>query len=307
MVIPESSPGLVVFAYNRPSHFKSVIEQLSRTIGIKDFDLYIFIDGPKNDSDSHKVSEVRLIAEGVNFTKSLSITSSATNRGLANSVISGVSEVLRIHESVIVLEDDIVVSPCFLNFMLEALAKFRNSKTVFSVSGYNYPLRYHESDPNFYLSHRSSSWGWATWADRWKKVDWSCTSYEQTKSQKNLIRDFNRGGEDLFNLLTMQMEGKIDSWSIRFDYAHFENQGFCLHPKQSLVENIGFDGSGTHPASKGSFSQKRPVLEIRDYPSIPDDLTHSKLMQKRFDSYFRPRILSIEYIKRFIYRLARVA
>ena len=306
MIIPKSSPGLVVFAYNRPSHFKSVIEQLSQTSGIKDFDLYIFIDGPKTDSDSRKVNEVRLIAESVNFTKSLLITSSTTNKGLANSVISGVSEVLKIHESVIVLEDDIIVSPCFLNFMLEALAKFSNSKTVFSLSGFNYPLSYNESDPNYYLSYRSSSWGWATWADRWMKVDWSCTSYEQTKSQKNSIRDFNRGGEDLFNLLTMQMEGKIDSWSIRFDYAHFENQGLCLHPKQSLVENIGFDGSGTHPASKGSFRQQKSVLEIRDYPSIPDDLTHSKLMQKRFDSYFRPRILSLEYIKRFLYRLARV-
>ena len=304
--VTNSLPALVVFGYNRPDHFRKVINQLSQTTLIAEFSLFIFIDGPKSEIDMQKVKEVRQIAGSVNFTKSVSIVDRSANQGLAKSVIVGVSEVLKSHESVIVLEDDIIVSPCFLTFMVDAIKKYANSNEVFSISGYNYPLRYRKSDPDYYLSHRSSSWGWATWRDRWEKVDWSCSTYERTKSQKVLIQAFNRGGNDLFDLLKMQMEEKIDSWSIRFDYAHFENQSFCLHPKRSLVENIGFDGSGTHPVSKHIFKRSKSLLEIRKYPPIPIGLKHSKLMQKRFDAHFRPRILSFEFIKRFVYRLIRV-
>jgi hypothetical protein len=299
-------PALVVFGYNRPSHLSRVIDQLSTTTLISEFDLYIFIDGPKNESDREMVEKVREVAASVTFTRSVSLINRPVNQGLAKSVISGVSQVLNNYETVIVLEDDILVSPCFLTFMVDALTKFATSKQIFSISGYNYPLSYRDGDPDYYLSHRSSSWGWATWRDRWELVDWSCSTYGKTKLEKNLIREFNRGGNDLFDLLTMQMEGKIDSWSIRFDYGHFENKSFCLHPKQSLVENIGFDGSGTHPSSIHLFRQPNSVLGIDHYPPIPVDLKHSKLMQKRFDEYFRPTFLSYEFIKRLIFRLARV-
>jgi hypothetical protein len=305
-IVSNSLPALVIFGYNRPTHLRRVIDQLSRATLVSEIDLYFFIDGPKTDADKEMVAKVREIAASVTFARSVSLAEGSTNLGLAESVISGVSQVLKNYESVIVLEDDILVSPCFLTFMVDALAKFATSREVFSISGYNYPLKYRSGDPDYYLSHRSSSWGWATWRDRWKQVDWSCSTYEKTKSEKSLIQEFNRGGNDLFDLLTMQMEGKIDSWSIRFDYALFENRSFCLHPKLSLVENIGFDGSGTHPSSRDLFKQPKSILEIHEYPPLPTHLSHSKLMQKRFDAYFRPAIFSYVRIKRLTFRSIRV-
>lgn len=303
----KKNPALVVFAFNRPDHLRRTLENLSKAEGVSDLDLHLFIDGPRNASDFENVSKVREIASNACFGKSLSIIAGESNSGLANSVIRGVSSILEEYESVIVLEDDLLVNRLFLQYMREALAKYADVDDVFSVSGYNYPLRYRENDPDYYLSHRSSSWGWGTWKSSWDLVDWSCNSFDNLKGNRLQIRAFNRGGADLFELLQMQMTGKIDSWSIRFDYAHFEQQSYCLHPKNTFVENIGFDGTGTHPASNKLFKPTGSIWDISTYPPIPLNLKYSEVMQKRFDAYFRPNFLSRRYITRFIYRLIRVS
>lgn len=303
----EVNPALVVFAFNRPDHLRRTLESLEKAEGVSDLDLHIFIDGPRDASDVQKVLNVREIASNANFGKSLTITAKETNSGLANSVIEGVSFILEKYQSVIVLEDDLLVNKLFLKYMREALTKYVEVDDVLSVSGYNYPLRYRESDPDYYLSHRSSSWGWGTWKDSWSLVDWSCGSFKNLKNDRRQIHAFNQGGDDLFELLDMQMSGKIDSWSIRFDYAHFEQKSYCLHPKYSFVENIGFDGTGTHPASKKLFKPARSISDISDYLPIPSNLKYSEVMQRRFDAYFRPKFLGGRYIKRFIYKLIRVS
>lgn len=304
--VVNQNPALVIFAFNRPEHLRKTLLQLSKAEDVSSFDIHVFIDGPRNAEDASNILRVQNLVSGIDFGQSLSIISSSKNLGLANSVISGITKVFNNYSSVIVLEDDLIVHPLFLRYMKEALIKYADSRNVFSISGYNYPLRYKDSDPDYYLSHRSSSWGWGTWKKNWNLVDWACSSFNNLELNPDLIKSFNRGGDDLFELLRMQMDGKIDSWSIRFDYAHFEHESYCLHPKKSLVENIGFDGTGTHPSSIKSFKQTLSIFELSDYPSIPVNLEFNELMQRRFDAYFRPRFPSLRHLKRIISKRIRV-
>jgi hypothetical protein len=91
-------------------------------------------------------------------------------------VIDGITRVLSEHESVIVVEDDLVVSPAFLPYMREALKLYRFSTGVFSVSGYNYPRKILPARGDFpydaFFVMRRMCWGWGTWRDRWRKADW---------------------------------------------------------------------------------------------------------------------------------------
>ena len=99
---------------------------------------------------------------------------------------------------------------------------------------------------DIYLSYRCMSWGWATWSDRWSKIEWDIKDFQQLKNNKKEIKLFNRGGDDLFPMLKSQLDGNIDSWAIRFCYAHYKNNSFCVYPVKSFVNNEGFDGSGVH-------------------------------------------------------------
>lgn len=214
---------IILFVYNRPNHLTKTLEALARNTLAINSDLYIFSDGPKNLVEAQKINEVRLICERIQGFASVNISKSIGNKGLAESVIQGVTHVLKKHNSCIVLEDDILTSIDFLEFMNEALNAYKYQSEIISISGYNYPNQMEKIvSGDVFLACRSSSWGWATWADRWKDVDWSVSDYEDFIGNQDEISKFKRGGNDLVNMLSMQMKGKIDSWSIRFDYFHFK-------------------------------------------------------------------------------------
>jgi hypothetical protein len=141
--------------------------------------------------------------------------------------------------------------------MNEGLEFYKDEHEVFSISGYNHPPTLMKFPPDYshdvYFNYRNSSWGWATWKDRWNKVDWDVQDFQEFLNDNQAQNDFNRGGDDLSPMLKAQMEGKIDSWAIRWCYSHFRNNAFAVHPVYSFVNNIGMDASGTHCGKTSRF------------------------------------------------------
>ena len=174
---------------------------------------------------------------------------SQKNKGLANSIIQGVTMVMEKTDSAIVLEDDLVTAPDFLNFMNDCLRHYRD-KQVGAISGYSpikkLPLGYTES---VYVSKRSCSHGWATWRDRWQGVDWGVDEFDRFRRNKKQRREFDSTGADRFDRLRRQLEGDVDSWSIRFGFDLFIRDLWVIYPSVNRVSNIGFDGSGVHTRS----------------------------------------------------------
>jgi len=150
-------------------------------------------------------------------------------------------------ERLLVLEDDILTSKCFLKFMNDALCFYEDKSNIWSISGYAIPIDIPETyKQSVYLTYRSSSWGWATWDDRWKTIDWTVADYDAYRFNPMRIRHFCKGGTDLDKMLRYQMNGKIDSWAIRWCYNQSKQNKYSIYPVKSLVNNIGTDGSGTH-------------------------------------------------------------
>ena len=238
---------VVFFVYNRPWHTVRTVESLMRNSLAPESNLHIFSDGPKNQQDAVRVQEVREYLQDIDGFARVHITEQTQNLGLAASIISGVTGAIERFGTAIVLEDDIVSSPNFLEFMNQALKFYENNPMIFSISGYSFPVRIPSSYPwPVYLSPRCSSWGWGTWKDRWEKVDWLVRDYPEFLCDQVAQQAFNRGGEDMTRHLTYQMEGKIQAWGARFCYAHFRHHAYCLMPVVSKIRNIGVDGSGTH-------------------------------------------------------------
>lgn len=250
---------IVLFVYNRPEHTKRTVESLLKNTLAGKSALFIFSDGAKNDSDTMKVNAVRDYLKTIKGFIKIEIVLREKNFGLANSVISGITAIFKQNDRVIVIEDDIISSSSFLNFMNKALAFYQEEKTIYSISGYPYPIKIPTTyRKDIFISYRASSWGWGTWKDRWEKVDWEVKDFSTFISDKKTQNLFDRGGQDLTQMLKAQMKGKIDSWAIRWVYAHFKNNAYCLYPIVPLCKNIGTDKSGTH-----SSSSKKLDVELR--------------------------------------------
>lgn len=243
---------IVLTCFNRPLHLKRTIEALQKNKLATDSIIYIFADGPKlgDEENEKKVADVHQYIESIKGFKSVIKSYSPANKGLANSVINAVSQVLKTYNAVIVMEDDLIVSTDFLEFMNEALVKYQNYQKIFSVSGYSYLLENLALEDDLFIVKRASSWGWGTWANRWETVDWQMIDLIPTLKNKESRNNFINGGKDLLSMIKKQYLGKIDSWAIRWTYHHFKNNAYCLVPKFSKVENIGTDGSGTHFSNK---------------------------------------------------------
>lgn len=244
---------IIVFCYNRPDHLEQTLEALSRNELADQSTLYIYCDGPKegaSDEMRQKIAEVRQVARKRQWCKEVHIIEAEKNKGLANSIIGGVTDVINKHGKVFVLEDDLVSSPHMLKFVNKTLDFYEDYAGVFSISVNRPPLSKMQIPEDYlydvFACLRSYSTGWGTWKDRWNKVDWSMDEFDRCKQNPDMLRALRRLGDDFPPMMQMQEDGKIDSWAVRFGFAHFKHHAVAILPCKSYVTNIGFDGTGTH-------------------------------------------------------------
>lgn len=277
---------IILFVYNRPWHSRQTVEALQKNMLASESELYVFADGPKKEASNEQITRIKQVRDyigSISGFKDVHIFQSPQNKGLANSVIEGVTNVINKHGKAIVVEDDIVTHPFFLRFMNDALEHYFFQENIFLVSGFSYNIKIPQKyNKDIYSTHRCCSWGWATWSNRWEKVDWNVTRYNSFRNSHKEIKKFNRGGNDLTPILDLQMNNKIDSWAIRWAFCMYEHDALCINPIHSLVYNIGFDGSGTH---KDNMSAKNLIAEFpqnNDFNCVfPVLLTEESILDKQ--------------------------
>lgn len=238
---------VILFAYKRPVELAATLQALQANYLASQSDLYIFVDAPKRPDDAAKVAQVHRLLDDFTGFRTIHRDYAETNIGCANSIIRGVSQVLAKHPSAIIVEDDIVTAPNFLDFMNQGLARYEKNRRVYSVAGYTLPFQQPANYPfDAYLIPRHSPWGWGTWTDRWQSVDWDMTDYPEFTRDRQQQKAFMQGGSDLLGMLRDQMEGRADAWDIRFCYNRFKEGGLTVYPTLSKVQNIGFTADATH-------------------------------------------------------------
>ncbi|WP_417168674.1 sugar transferase [Terrihalobacillus insolitus] len=278
---------IVLFVYARPEHTIKTVEALAKNELSKESKLFIFSDAPKGKKDIEKVEKVRnyiLSLSEKNWFESVSVHMSTENKGLANSVIEGVTSKIEEFGKVIVLEDDLVTSPDFLSYMNQALNYYEKNDDIWSICGYTFNINFPNGySDDVYLAYRGGSWGWATWIDRWIQVDWEVKDYPKFKKDKVVRKKLNCGGRDMADMLDAQMNGKIDSWAIRWCYTQSKLNKFTIYPIKSRVKNIGLDGTGTHSGKNNKFDVTIPSSGEKVNLSNPK--LNNEIL-KKFKDYF---------------------
>lgn len=245
---------IIVFAYNRADKLERLLQSLEKNQNIEEMELYIFVDIPDNKSrkdiyyNQEVIEFIKKYSEISECFRSIQVEVARKHKGLANSIISGVSQIIQRYGKVIVLEDDLEVSNDFLDYMQRGLSFYKNDKSVWAVGGYcpqmNILNRYKN---DVFLAPRVESWGWGTWKDRWDRTDWQVTSYKKFERDIFGKAIFNLGGNDLTDMLKHQMEDKnFDSWAIRWCYQEFLERKYSIYPRESRVIHCGNDSRATH-------------------------------------------------------------
>jgi hypothetical protein len=267
---------IVLFVYNRPSYTQKVLDALAANTEAKSSILYIYCDGAKEGASTElllKIEETRKVAKKESRFREVRVVEQQHNMGLANSVIAGVSEICNKYGSIIVLEDDIVTSPFFLQYMNDALRIYKDVESIGSINGYWYPTK--GELPELFFLKNQSCWGWATWARAWNAFETNGSKLFEELKARNLARKFDLDGTMKYTrMLEQQITGRIDSWAIRWDATNFVLNKLSLYSNISLVQNIGFDGSGTHSGEENYYNVLvsdhpvkvllLPVIESRD-------------------------------------------
>ncbi|MES2993285.1 MAG: glycosyltransferase family 2 protein [Pseudomonadota bacterium] len=242
-----SSPPapIAAFAFNRPSHLARTIEALKACPEAQRSHLTLYCDGARGPRDEAAVAAVRGYASTIDGFASVTVDASDNNRGLAASIMRGVSDQLKHSDRVIVLEDDLVVSPHFLRYMNDGLARYAADPRVASIHGYVYPTG--GALPETFFLEGADCWGWGTWARAWSHFEADGSKLLAELERRKLTRRFDFDGSFPYTqMLRDQIAGRNNSWAIRWHAACYLEGLLTLYPARSLVRNIGHDSSGTH-------------------------------------------------------------
>lgn len=254
------------FAFNRPRHTAQTLAALAANPGAAETDLRVFVDGPRSESEQALVAEVRRVVDATHGFRSVRVEASATNQGLYCAITRGVSQVLDEAGRTIVLEDDILVSHCFLEYMNQALDRYEHDPRVGSIHAYAPSI---ENLPDYFFLRGADCWGWATWKDRWTLFNADALALLRMLVTHRLLTDFcaNHGSDSLLYLVR-RARGRNASWAILWHASLFLAGRLTLHPGASFVQNIGSDGSGTHSADS-TLHHTRLRTTYANLPPLP--------------------------------------
>lgn len=241
----------ILFTYNRSVHTEKVLEALQHNTILPE-KLYIFQDGLKSEAHRQEWGKVNTLIKGIDYCP-VEIKVSNVNKGLAESIVSGINYVFAEYDAVIVLEDDCVPMPGFMQFMTQCFELYEKNENIYSVSGYAFPVLLKSAAYDAYFCGRISSWGWGTWKNRWEKYEQNYEMIRRLKKSQEGSRQLALWGSDLEGQLVDRMTGGNDSWAVFWALKVIENQGLCVNPYVSLIDNIGHDGTGVHCGVSESF------------------------------------------------------
>jgi hypothetical protein len=254
---------IVLFIYKRPEHTRRTLEALQQNKEAAESVLYVFADGPKagaDNADLEIIEKTRAVVTAQKWCGEVVLVNRPHNMNLEDNVIDGITRVIEKHGSVIVLEDDILTSPFFLKYCNEGLRLYRESPQVFSINAFMFPIDFGAEAGTFLNPLATSSWGWATWADRWACFEKAPQYISALENNWMLRSRFNFGNINHFNMLKY-----MNTWDLRWYYTAFIRNGLGVFPTRSLTENIGFDGSGTHEDGNKGLIQAcydSPVVHV---------------------------------------------
>ncbi|MBQ1582734.1 MAG: glycosyltransferase [Prevotella sp.] len=289
---------ILLFVYNRPLHVRRSIESLLANELAKDSELYIFSDAAKDETAQPNVNEVRQFIHSIKGFKEIHYVERTENWGLARNIIDGVTTLVNQYGRVIVLEDDLIVAPYFLQFMNDALETYKDEENVCHIQACDFtkdPIL-----PDTFLIKWTGSWGWATWKRAWKLFNPNGQELLDELIRRKLTYRFDFNGKYGYTrMLRNQIKGKNNSWAIRWNASLFLADKLSLNVGKSLIQNEGFDGSGTNCGSGNLYDSDlwtKPLPVVKIQPIVENEAARQAFSNyyARTNSFFAKAIRRIK-------------
>lgn len=305
--------AIAIFTYQRIDSLKKLIKSLKKNTETKNSSVYFFCDGPKNEREKINTKKIIFFLKGIKFFKNKKIILRKSNYGLKKNIINGINKVLKRHKTIIVLEDDLIVSKYFLHYMNSSLIKYYKNKKIYHINGWSFKVDINNKF-DVYFSKYMNCWGWGTWKNKWSLLNKKSVLLSSLNWDKKKINEFNIGSSiNLYNQLTRNYYKKINTWAIFWYATIFQNKGICLTPNYSLVKNCGFENFEKN-SKNFLYSTNISNKKIVKYPSfIGEDkiifqFLKKEIYKKNFYYFFNKNFLLsmknlyklfLEYIKKY--------
>ena len=273
---------IAIFCYKRLDTLQSCIEFLKKNPESKFSNLIIYSDAPSEVYEYDQILQVREYLNKIVGFNEIRIVLREENLGVDYNIIEGICDMSKRYDKFIVIEDDLIVSADFLRFMNKMLINYDQDQKILTVSGFNYvkiPSRYIW---DCYFVGRSNPWGWATWSNKIKNVDWSLAEKNGFLLNFQEYKKLNYWGSDLAFMLKNTLLGKIRAWDCRLDYFMFKNDLYTVYPVHNLVKNIGFNRSdASNTTGYNRYSTSFSKVELYRF-KIPKFYPRNKIIDRRF-------------------------
>ncbi len=264
---------IALFVFKRPEETRLTLEHLVRNPLFEHSELFVFCDAARRLDERAGVEATRQVVQGQKWGPRVHVSLQEINRGLANSIIAGTTELCRTHGRAIVLEDDLLLARDTLQYLNTALDRYADQPQVMQVSAQTFPAPGLGPPRTAYFAPFMTSWGWATWDRAWQNFDPHANGWEELKFNPKLRHAFDAEGSMPYSdMLISQMEARIDSWAVRWRWSMFRNSGLALYPTQTLVRNVGFSDAATHTTRSGVWQEEDDWTETNRVEHFPDDI-----------------------------------
>lgn len=302
---------ILVTVYDRLYTFRSCIESLLLNDLAGDSELYVISDAPSCKEHEEAVNNVREYAKSLQGFKCVHCIFHLSNLGSHVSGETGIRLVLEDHDTFIYLEDDIVVSNDFLNYMNDGLRFYKEDPAVHSICGFCSPFQIPDRyKQDVWFSPMNSPWGYATWKDKWEKVDYSAFDRYAALKRSHELKRFMSVGFYIKGILIADSKGEITAGDLRIYYHMFRHNMCSVFPVVSKTQNWGFDGSGEHCGCKRAWWAK-PELDTRNQPTkfIPFNgydkelLKNHRAFQDKINGGFLAKYLKYTWVHRLYNKL----
>jgi len=239
---------VVMIGYSRCGTLQKCLFNLSQCAGVRDRDLYLYLDAPYRKEDAPACKKMQEVAEHMRneVLPNLRVIKREKNYGVPGNLIDCVTEIVNQYGRIIFFEDDVLVSRTFLKYMDGALESYKGNNRIWGVNGWNSPyMRLPRSyAKDIFLNPRHNPWGFGTWADRWNAVDFELTDWPSCRDDVFVRALIDLQGVDMWSMINGQWEGRLHTWDVQCSFYMAVNHLFSISPKLSLTKNIGFSVNG---------------------------------------------------------------
>lgn len=293
---------IILFVYNRPSHTRQTIEALLNNSLAKESELFIYSDAPRDQKTQEKVKEVREYIHTITGFKNITVIERDKNFGLADNIVDGVTSVINQYGEIIVLEDDIVVSPMFLEYINKGLKYYKNQRQICSITGSCFLKPYQYKNTGIHALSITSSWGWATWKDRWDGFSRQDEVLKSIIDNTSIHHSFDFDESyPYIKMAKLQLKRKINSWAIYWYAYNFLQSKLTIYPNAPLIINNGFDGSGYHCKKTDSPQSQFAKRYSIDFAIIAQECHETrKIIKKNFKQYNKIKNILFQFPKLYI-------